>query len=144
MALLEGGAARGRPGAPAGVGDRRRQLWSGCLVHSRENNRVLDAEQLRDGRLDRVVRHRLDRVRAPRRAARRMWSKLQAVGSHDGTKERVFPWIKHLAPCASAPCTTYRRLSDATGAHPAAHCSNRPQVIHLHYNCTPAGLDSPL
>jgi hypothetical protein len=66
MALLEGGAARGRPGAPAGVGDRRRQLWSGCLVHSRENNRVLDAEQLRDGRLDRVVRHRLDRVRAPR------------------------------------------------------------------------------
>ena len=54
VALLKGGAAS----APAGVGDRCRQLWARGLVHAGQDDGVLDAEQLRDGRLDRVVRHR--------------------------------------------------------------------------------------
>ena len=75
VALLEAGAS-----APAGVGDRRRQLWSGCLVHSRQDDGVLDAEQLRDGRLDRVVRHRLAVRCGKQAAARRLWSEVARLG----------------------------------------------------------------
>ena len=145
--MAGGGAARGAASAPAGVGDRRRQLWSGCLVHSRQDDGVLDAEQLRDGRLDRVVRHRLA-VRCGKRAARRLWSEVARLGGRQRpglrlrlgiqTQRNAPSYNSTPCPCAHAACLSATRRERCTprspppGQHQASTSSTTPWP-HLHY-----------
>ena len=147
--MAGGGAARGAASAPAGVGDRRRQLWSGCLVHSRQDDGVLDAEQLRDGRLDRVVRHRS--VRCGKRAARRLWSEVARLGGRqrpganqkEGSKPNAMHRVttRHRARAHMPPVSPRRA---GRGAHPGAHrqASTRPRPALLPLRLTSTTCDA--